>query len=51
MPFFEVTETTRYRLYAEDEEEAIDIIANVDDPDEFFHAVISRGAVEIGEND
>jgi hypothetical protein len=51
MPFFEVTETTRYRLYAIDEEEAIDTIVNADDPDQFFWTVVSRGAVELGENE
>ena len=50
MPLFEVTEVVRYRIYADDEEDAIEILIRDEDPDQYFHTVISRNATEIGEN-
>ena len=51
MPLYEVIEVTRYRLYASSQAEAIDVLVQADEPDEFFHSVDAREAREIGENE
>lgn len=51
MPLFEITEVVRYRLYADDAEDAIDVLVHDDDPDQYFYTVDDRQAKEIGENE
>ena len=51
MPLFEITEVIRYRIYADDKDDAIEVLVNDDDPDQFFYTVDKREAKEIGENE
>lgn len=48
MPLFEVTEVVRYRIHAEDWEEAIEVLTQADDPDQYFYCVDGRTSVEVG---
>jgi hypothetical protein len=45
MPLFEITEVVRYRIYADDKDDAIEVLVNDDDPDQFFFAASDRSCV------